>query len=145
MKRFLKSFTILLMVLTTVLLFGCEGIEIIDSNKKPNTNLGGIETEYEVEKLSFETDDDVVSFGVLSAASIFGNQGTLKLSARNTSSVRRLNDSQSEEEVDMDLINEYYQMFSTIIDSNLVSITEEESDREEYENKLIYMEMNTDM
>ena len=147
MKRFLKSISVLLFVLTFSLLVGCESVEL-PSGEKENLGNGDLENEIVPEtgeetnlQLSFETDDDVISFGVLSAASVFGDSSYTKLSANKTASVRKLNDSEEDEEteeLDMDLINEYYQMFSSIVSSNPITIVAEESDREEYENKLIY-------
>lgn len=149
MKRFLKSITVLLFIFTSCLLIGCEGVEFIKDNdndtninnndEKDSLDAGNVEIEDGVnQKLSFESDDDVISFGVLSTASVFSNSGYTKLSANKTASVRKLNTTEETEELDMDLINEYYQMFSSIVNSNPITITAEESDREEYENKLVY-------
>lgn len=144
MKRFLKSISVLLFVLTFGLLVGCESIELPNGDKD-NLNNDDLDSELFPEngeetnlELSFESDDDVISFGVLATASAFGDSDYIKLSANKTSSVRKLNSVEETEELDMDLINEYYQMFTSIVSSNPITITAEESDREEYENKLIY-------
>ena len=45
----------------------------------------------------------VISFGILSSASIFGNSSYTKLNANKTASVRKLSDTIETEEIDMDL------------------------------------------
>ncbi len=152
MKKFFKSLIALLVVMSLGLFIGCDSLDWLNGNNNDNLNntddnqnndnteqLPSFEDEESTKEMSFETDDDVISFGILSAASSLGNSGYVQLSANKSYAPSKLSVTEEETvELDMEMINEYYQIFNSIVNSNPITITQAESDREEYENKLVY-------
>ena len=83
----------------------------------------------------FNSDSDMFAFATISTANIFGQTSNVTPTYKTVGNIKDSND-----EIDMDKVNEYLQMMENLlVDDGPIVSKEEKSDRPEYEVKVTYV------